>query len=110
MSGGLRARVELVFAASDAGGLSSALPSGNRALLLKFGGGEDSLEQISLGAMITTPSGEDLEPGASKLGAELLFWADESHIHATPGTRFELWCGRSVGEGVILDFVADFKD
>jgi len=107
MSGEVRASAELVLSPTNEGGLSGALPSGTRSLLLKFSGFDENPDQICVGAVISTLSAQDLEPGTCKIDVELIFWSDEARIHATPGTRFAIWYGRIVGEGVIVDLVAN---
>jgi hypothetical protein len=107
MTDGHRARAELNLALPDEGGLSTALPSGTRSLLLRFAGFEGNQDSLPIGAVITTTKGEALEPGDRKVEADLHFWADEARIHATPGAHFELWYRRAVGTGMILNVVAD---
>lgn len=36
------------------------------------------------------------------LRVHLLFWNDLARVYVTPAVRFEVWYGRTVGEGVVL--------
>lgn len=95
----LRAVADLTLTPSEAGGLRSGLPSPSRSLVLRLAGEDD----INLGAVIATESSGDLEPGAHEERAILTFWADVASQHITAGQRFDLWYGRVVGGGVIVD-------
>jgi hypothetical protein len=75
--------------------------------VLRFAGLDAGSNSISVGAMVTTATGDALEPGADQVDARVHFWADEARLHATPGARFELWYGRIVGKGVVLSVVDD---
>ena len=103
---GYRVLARLELAPADNGGLVQPLPAGTRSLLLRFpAAGDDSSEPVTLGAVVTPRGAAELVPG-QVTDADVLFWADEARVHATPGTSFELWYGRPVGRGAVTG-VAD---
>jgi hypothetical protein len=95
----VEARVGLLPA--ESGGLRSPMPTGTRSLLLVFPSLEHPAEEVKIGAVIDVIDGPALVPGTDDVPVILRFWADEASVYATPGTRFTLWYGRAVGEGVI---------
>ena len=103
MIGGHRAKARLSLDPSETGGLTAAMPSGTRSLLLDFEVYiEGRPQQVQLGVMITTTDGQELKPGVSDVDAHLHIWSDEALVYATPESRFTVRYGRRVGEGVIL--------
>jgi hypothetical protein len=100
---GHRVKATLSLVSSDAGGLGTSLPSGTRSLLVRVT--EPAGGIVDLGTAIVPLTGGDLVPGSSDVAVELLFWADEARIYATPGTRFVLWYGRDVGGGTVVSVV-----
>lgn len=102
MIGGIpaaEARISLLPTGS--GGLRDALPTGTRSLMLAFRSLEAGGEDVMIGAVIDVAGGSALRPGAEQIAVVLRFWADDASVYATPGTRFTLWYGRAVGEGVV---------
>lgn len=76
---------------------------GSRSVLFRF---RDESASGYVGAFI-----EDIrdEPDGS-LVVRLLFWDDAVAIWASPGAQFEIWYGKPVGEGQILDQWTDSID
>jgi hypothetical protein len=97
------ARVSLLPTGSA--GLRDALPTGTRSLTLAFHSLEAGAEDVMIGAVIDVVGDSALRPGSEEIAVVLRFWADEAPVYATPGTRFALWYGRVVGEGVITRVV-----
>jgi hypothetical protein len=98
---GYRVHATLTLKPTADGGLAAPLPAGTRSLLLRFPALEDGQsDTVTLGAILTPQDGSRLAAG-EKLDAELVFWADEARIFATPGASFDLWYGRLVGSGIV---------
>jgi hypothetical protein len=90
---------EIELFPTEEGGLDFEVKERSRSLLFVFPPLEDY--PIQQGAMIERLSGEGL-PGTS-VDAEVQFFDDSAAIVATPGARFDLWLGRTVGRGIIKD-------
>jgi len=95
------AEAQISLQPTGSGGLHDALPTGTRSLMLAFHSLEAGGKDVMIGAVIDVVGGSALHPGAEHIAVILRFWADEASVYATPGTRFTLWYGRAVGEGVI---------
>ena len=79
---------------ADAGRAYHLPGDGSRSLLYVFDG-----QQI--GAMAVTADGRDLVPASEHEGVVLTFWADEARILVTAGSKFSVWYGGTVGEGIV---------
>lgn len=91
-------RALLTLYAPKAGGTAIVLPSGSRSLLIEFSLGEVVSQ---LGAIVIADDGTDLQSGLSDVPVTLQFWADEASHYASPGSRFHVWYGAYIGQGVI---------
>jgi hypothetical protein len=46
----------------------------------------------------------DLAPGSTFARAELDFWADNVDVYLSAGQSIQLWYGRIVGSGVLIEW------
>ena len=101
---GHRVLAELELFPTDKGGLKSEVQENNRSLLFVF----PPLEEAPLqhGAVIEQLFGE-ARPGA-RVTAQVQFFDDSAAIVALPGAPFELWCGRTVGRGVVKNILSEW--
>lgn len=100
---GHRVLAELELFPADQGGLKFAVRERNRSLLFVFPPLEE--ESLQHGAVIEQLFGEG-RPGA-RVVAQVQFFDDSAAIVASVGAEFELWCGRTVGRGVVTDVLPD---
>jgi len=105
MSVGHRALVRAELAPTCGGGLKSAIVPGHRSVVYLFDRlGEDE-EPMGFGAVVEEVL-EGGSPGEVFLGV-VRFWADLADVYATPGTEFDVWLGRVVGHGRVLELRGD---
>ena len=97
---GHRAVAKVSLRPTHEGGLASPVEPGHKSLLFSFGEDDDE-DDVTLGALFEDVEGNS-GPGASFRGT-LWFWQDVAALHATPGARFTIWYGGSVGSGQILE-------
>lgn len=103
-----RCRVTATISLTPAGKVSEySLPSGTSSVLVVF---ETEEGPLQFGATIATHTGGPLIPGAADPRAIVEFLADEAAIYASPGSRFDLWYGGSIGSGTVIDIVGDLDD
>lgn len=104
---GYSVRARLMLAPAEDGGLKHPHPAGTRSLLLRFPPvDEDNPEPVTFGAALIPRGAVELASG-QVTEVDVLFWADEARIYATPGVSFELWYGRRVGHGTVIAHIAD---
>jgi hypothetical protein len=105
MSGGHRALVRVDLVPTCEGGLKSAIGPGHRSVAYLFEPLGEEEDPMGFGAVVE----EVLEGGAPGQGllAVVRFWADLAEVYATPGTEFDVWLGRVVGHGRVLEICAD---
>jgi hypothetical protein len=73
--------------------------TGSRSMLFRF---DDIEGQPMFGAVATASDGRDFEPGRTFAGVHLWLWGDvEAHLTVEPGTRFVVWYGGDIGEGIV---------
>lgn len=78
--------------------LAGVFRPGSRSVMFRFPEAGEHEDGDMFGAII-----EELDVRADGLlHAHLLFWNDLARIYVTPGARFEVWYGRTVGDGVVL--------
>lgn len=102
---GHRAVISAHLVGTCEGGLKAPVEVGSRSVAFVFKRlGEDE-EPIGFGAVVE----EVLQGGnpGGELRAVVRFWADLAEVYATPGTEFDLWLGRIVGHGEVLEICAD---
>lgn len=101
MNEGHRVLVSAELSPTCEGGLKSTIVAGHRSVVYLFDRlGEDE-ERVGFGAVVE----EVLEGGdpGGPFRAVVRFWADLAEVYATPGTEFDLWLGRVVGHGCVLE-------
>ena len=102
---GYRVLAVLRLRSTEEGGLAAPLPSGTPSLLLRFPPAEPGGESVTLGAVLTPHGGVQVLAAGHEIHVDVLFWADEARVYATVGASFDIWYGRLVGSGVILNHV-----
>lgn len=100
---GPRVLAEIELFPADEGGLGFELQERNRSLLFVFPALED--DPVQQGAMVEKIFGARC--ASSRVVAQIQFFDDSAAIVATPGAKFNLWLGRTVGRGVIKEVVSD---
>jgi hypothetical protein len=97
----IAALADFELMAAEDGGLSSAMDTPCRSLLLRTDAGADD-GQVLLGVVISPASDEPLRPGLTFVGARFVFWVDLAATWLAAGQAFELcYPTRVVGRGVI---------
>lgn len=71
---------------------------GSRSVMFRFPEAGEHEDGDMFGAVIE----EVDEQPDGLLQARLWFWNDLATIYVTPGSRFEVWYARTVGEGLVL--------
>lgn len=100
---GPRVLAEIELLPATGGGIDFEVKERNRSLLFVFPPLED--EPVQQGAMFEKLFGEGC-PG-SRFLALVQFFDDSAAIVATPGTKFDLWLGRTVGRGRVKELLPD---
>ncbi len=99
------ARVSLLSAAE--GGLTASLATGTKSLLLRFASGIEGDPVVTLGAVIDSADRMPIAPGDRDRDVSLTFWAEAAEVFVSIGSPFDLYYGREVGHGVVLDVERD---
>jgi hypothetical protein len=97
----IAARADLALLSADLGGLTAPIDTPCRSLLMHVDAGP-GIGPVTLGVLISNPSGEALMPGAAVVDARLDLWVDLAELYLVPGQEFELrYPTRVVGRGLV---------
>ncbi len=88
--------------------MKAPIVAGNRSIAFVFERLGADEESMGFGALFE----QVLEGGApgDEVQAVVRFWADLAQVYATPGTEFDLWLGRVVGHGTVLESYPGYTD
>lgn len=101
---GHRVLVEAQLEPEENGGLRGPMRQGHRSVAYRFAGLGGEADQ-GFGALVEEVL-EGGEPGG-RLVAKLRFYHDLADVYATPGAEFDVWYGRAVGRGRVLEILGD---
>ena len=82
--------------------LQGVVGPGSCSVMFRFSEAAQHEDGDMFGAVIS----EVDEQSGGLLRVQLRFWNDLATIYVTPGSRFEVWYARTVGEGVVLPWSA----
>lgn len=85
------------------GGLKAPIEAGSRSVAYRFPRLGDESGPMAFGAVIEEVAAGGM-PGGEFRGV-LRFWADLAEVYATPGAEFDLWLGRVVGRGTVVEIL-----